>query len=599
MRKYLAILMLFTGLALPVVSLSGNVSASTQDFTITSFTADYYLKRDAQKVSSLDVKEVIVAEFPNFDQNHGILRSIPKTYQDHTVSLQIKSVANELGQAYNYSSTDQNDNRVLKIGDATKFVQGTTTYVIEYSLRNVISFPKDNSNANEFYWDVNGVEWPQSVGQVSAQLHIPSELSSELTGKQVCYAGLQGQNNRDCRVERVDLDTETLINASSQGLNSYENLSLVTEFKDDTFIMGPEIAAEKQRFLLLVITMLVTSLVLPVITFIVCFRKWQREGRDPKGKGVIIPEYVPPKKLNVLSSSFVLNQTFAPKAASAGIIELAVQGLLRINVIEKKKLFGKATEYEVEVMKDISHLESEQQLILDALFDGAITKGSKTNISTQQNKLFSTITKVNDNLAASLTTKGYFSSDPTKARKRFTTAGIIMIVLGFFLFILLPLSVGLFISAAIAFTFSTLMPSRTPLGVETRDYLQGLKDYIKMAEADRLAYLQSPQGAEKTPIDGKDPKQMVKLFESLLPYAMLFGLEKEWAKEFEGLYSQPPNWYNGNVSTFNAIALGNAVSGFSSANSVAFTSPSSSGSSGFGGGGSSGGGGGGGGGGGW
>jgi uncharacterized membrane protein len=92
---------------------------------------------------------------------------------------------------------------------------------------------------------------------------------------------------------------------------------------------------------------------------------------------------------------------------------------------------------------------------------------------------------------------------------------------------------------------------------------------------------------------------MIKLFEDLLPYAILFGLEKEWAKQFKDLYVQPPSWYNGTSGTFNSIYLANSLSSFNNVNAAAFTAPSSSDSSGFGGGGFSGGGGGGGGGGGW
>ena len=40
---------------------------STQDFTIRSFDADYYLSRDSQRISKLSVTEKIVAEFPAYD----------------------------------------------------------------------------------------------------------------------------------------------------------------------------------------------------------------------------------------------------------------------------------------------------------------------------------------------------------------------------------------------------------------------------------------------------------------------------------------------------------------------------------------------------
>jgi len=142
------------------------------------------------------------------------------------------------------------------------------------------------------------------------------------------------------------------------------------------------------------------------------------------------------------------------------------------------------------------------------------------------------------------------------------------------------------------------MPAKSTLGTEAKEYLLGLKEYIKLAEADRLKYLQSPEGA-KAYGDYSENTTKIKLFEKLLPYAIIFGLEKDWANSFKDIYSEPPDWYQGNWSTFNTAMLLGGVSGFADASSVSFAAPSSSGSSGFGGGGFSGGGGGGGGGGGW
>jgi len=81
---------------------------------------------------------------------------------------------------------------------------------------------------------------------------------------------------------------------------------------------------------------------------------------------------------------------------------------------------------------------------------------------------------------------------------------------------------------------------------------------------------------------------------------MLFGIEKQWAKQFAGLYGegQSPTWYSGH-NAFSPVLFASAITSFNSAATTSFSSPSSSGSSGYSGGGFSGGGGGGGGGGGW
>ncbi|MEB0015237.1 hypothetical protein QN416_26965, partial [Glaciimonas sp. Cout2] len=64
--------------------------------------------------------------------------------------------------------------------------------------------------------------------------------------------------------------------------------------------------------------------------------------------------------------------------------------------------------------------------------------------------------------------------------------------------------------------------------------------YIGVAETDRLRVLQSPQGALRSPyrpepgspemmVDPGQPLQVLKLYERLLPFAVLFGQEKDWS----------------------------------------------------------------------
>jgi uncharacterized membrane protein len=86
----------------------------------------------------------------------------------------------------------------------------------------------------------------------------------------------------------------------------------------------------------------------------------------------------------------------------------------------------------------------------------------------------------------------------------------------------------------------------------------------------------------------------------LLPFAIVLGVESQWAQQFADIYKAAPDWYAGNWTTFNSLYLVNGISsGVGTAVNTSFGAPQSSNSSGFGGGGFSGGGGGGGGGGGW
>jgi len=145
-----------------------------------------------------------------------------------------------------------------------------------------------------------------------------------------------------------------------------------------------------------------------------------------------------------------------------------------------------------------------------------------------------------------------------------------------------------------------IMGAPTPLGAKLMDGIDGLRQYMTLAEKDRMNMAGAPE---------MSPQH----FEKLLPYAVALGVEKPWSRAFEtwlaaaaagAAAAYAPSWYSGNFGSGN---FSDRIGGFSSsmASTIASTipAPPSSSSSGFSGGGSSGGfsggGGGGGGGGGW
>ena len=73
------------------------VPADVNAFSFESFAADYYLDTDAEGRSTLRTVETLVALFPDFDQNRGILRALVNTYQGHPTDISIVSVTDENG----------------------------------------------------------------------------------------------------------------------------------------------------------------------------------------------------------------------------------------------------------------------------------------------------------------------------------------------------------------------------------------------------------------------------------------------------------------------------------------------------------------------
>ncbi len=117
----------------------------------------------------------------------------------------------------------------------------------------------------------------------------------------------------------------------------------------------------------------------------------------------------------------------------------------------------------------------------------------------------------------------------------------------------------------------------------------GFREFMSRAERDRLERMKD-----------KD------LFSKFLPYAIALDIVDNWAKAFEGIYQEPPDWFTSPAGfrTFHPYTFSRSISAAtSSLGSAMFSAPRGSGISGggggFSGGGSSGGGFGGGGGGSW
>jgi uncharacterized membrane protein YgcG len=98
--------------------------------------------------------------------------------------------------------------------------------------------------------------------------------------------------------------------------------------------------------------------------------------------------------------------------------------------------------------------------------------------------------------------------------------------------------VVIILGSLVVIGFGGVPERRTQLGSEVLEHLQGLKDYLTIAEADRLKVLQSPEGAQRTRVDPNDKVAVVKLYEKLLPWAIVWGVESEWSKVLGEQYAQ-------------------------------------------------------------
>jgi len=553
------------------------VQASTSDFIIRDFQADYYLNKDSNGRSTLKTVEKITADFPSIDQNHGIERAIPQSYDGHTTHLDIQSVVDATGKNLDYSTSNQNDNLVLRIGDSGVYVHGLRDYVITYSQRDVTRYFVD-TKLDEFYWDTNGIAWSQPFDKVTARLHLGSAIQESRAGASKCYFGVEG-STAECSV----IQSDGVITASATKLGAAENLTIVVGFKPNTFSPYSMSVIDFIEKYSLFIAAAIVAILLGVMYWLKLTK-----GKGASGRGIIIAKYLPPSGVDVALSSVIVNKPAT--WAAAMYVDLAVRHKLKI--IELGGETKAKSSYSMEFITS-EGLTYTEKAVISILFGDDPQPGARYDIDPENVDLksASALTKTYRKVVRSATKGGYYVTD----RKLRSAMVALTILIGLQSFI--SGYVGI-IGIVVAIIIIVTTKPMSIQGRELFDYLKGLELYIKSAEEDRIKVLQSPQGADRTPVDTNNNEMLLHLYERVLPYAVLFGNEKEWTKALGRYYEQQstkPDWYAGN-GAFNAATFGVALSSFSdSAVSNSYVSSSSS----TGGGGFSGGGGGGGGGGGW
>jgi uncharacterized membrane protein len=554
-----------------------------QYFTINKFHSDIMIQED----SSIIVKETIDVEF--HQQRHGIYREIPFKYRDDfgkviTTPTRVLSVTDGSGKAWKYKVERIGSVINVRIGDARKYVEGRWTYIITYEVENVILFFRDH---DELYWNVTGNDWKAPIKEASALVF----LTTKEKGKNLMAAGYEGGygSKEECGYETYDNSGKFYTNRS---LKMGEGLTVV--FGWDKGLVSPP--SSWKKFWWAVNLKENWVFLLPIFSFIYMGSRWYRKGRDPKVRESITVMYEPPKfenqPLTPAEMGTLVDEKLDPRDITSTIVGLAVKGYLKIEETKKEGLiFDKADYYLKKVKNHDSNLSAFEIELMKALFP-AVLPG--TFISDLKNKFYTNLDILKKTLDGELIRKKYFLSSPEKVKNSYLAAGILVLVFAVLAFVFLIPNPGWkgivagILTGIPVLAFAKYMPAKTRAGASAYMDVLGFQEFMNRAEKDRLEKMGD-----------------MNLFSKFLPYAIALDVADNWAKAFEGIYQDPPDWYvsSGGFRTFTPYAFTHSLNSVTSdLSSAMFSAPrgsSGGGGGGFGGGGSSGGGFGGGGGGSW
>ena len=541
--------------------------ATVNDFYFKSATFDYYLEKAENGASHMRVVEVLTAVFPeDIDQNHGIERLIPTTYQGvNTLNVSSFSVTRN-GVAEKFTEQSKSGIATFRIGDANLYVRGEQVYRISYEFDNVILQPND-SNFQELYWDTNGTAWQQKFNSLTATVHLSDELLSAFTGMTSCYVGRYGSYGPTamsrCKTD-IDVDSKT-ITFSTEDLIAMENLTLDLAFYPETFYVKKDLKPY-------IIGTAIGASIIAIIAKAISNKKKAKARNAEKIALAESPkpvQYTPYPGLTVAQAKKIWIDAPYLDSKVASLMELAVNHRIELEKGEKESRFLKikSNAWKIHV-KNLAGASREQVIVLEILNGGKSVKdGDTIEIQNQSysSKVHTLSTSYTTTVETDLRNKHLLEQSANVEHRAFTSS-------------------------------YNKYETRTMEGIKVSNYIDGLKEYVELAEADRIKFLHSVKGADVS------HQGIVKLYEKLLPYAIIFKCEDSWLAELNKYYEFPdveePDWLATGLILSSSDFRSFETSTTSSVSSATISSDSG-GSSGGGGGGFSGGGGGGGGGGGW
>lgn len=530
----------------------------------------------------LNITETITVTF-NDSSSHGIYRYIPlssqSSYYDDDGSLQSKRYRNTISNfTYLNSKSSQNmyyidhsaygPYMVYRFGNSSQYAMANEKYTFCFSYDYDIGDDRISSK-DLFYFNIIGTGWDTTIGKLDFNITFPTTITSQ---NFTFYVGQYGQNNTgsDSRLSYTTLDKT--ISGTCTNIDYAEAVTIYSAFEQGYFSTAKNYTLD---IILLVLTLLVVGL---IILFYFKNRK-----TEPI---IDVVEFSAPQGLTPTQVGYLDDGKVTSDELTALVVYWASKGYVKLKQNDKS--------VDITKLKDLpDDAKEHEKIFFNGLFKGKETINSKklSNIDSSvgyeskkavENELencFKSSVKNKFNLLCagvillffSLFIKNSYQALDYHLQFVLFIGVTLMIILTSYaiknqtkksrakrLFILSSCSI-LLLSIMLAFAFSLdaycdvfgarfyliIVPflliftySRlefyTKQGREYLGHIRGLKNFIQVAEKDRMEAL---------------VKDNPELFYDILPYAYVLGVSDVYMDKFKDVSISPPSWYETDVFT--------------------------------------------------
>ena len=508
---------------------------------------NYEVTVQINRNGTLTVNEVIDYQFGE-EFKHGIYRDIPLRskrfgFDVHKSFVKMNWIKRD-GEDEEYTKNHFYEGIRYRIGSKTKLVNLDrigSRYELNYDIYNAV-FEKDG--IYQIYYNAIGQFWNVPIEEANVTIRFPDgqEIKKNEIEKLEVYTGSYGEKGENYGVSENNGE----INIGTRELEANNGLTFMLNLKTDK--ISPTLA-DKLKIVYLSNPAIIFLPILLLFLTIYSIITWKYFGKDPQGKSIIL-EFNPPKDISPMFAAYINGERDIVEIMNAGIFSLLSKGFIKASKINNEIKYNKNVK---SVYTQNMELEEEERMLLDALsskkddiFDSEkrlyntgekiikILKDKYHQIVYKSNNsflvpfylatpifmifIFSQVNFEILNIFIILYILIMFGSFFYKiwiiTSKRLLAGIMIVIILGisFYrgidIFILTSYFVALFTIYAI------LIGKYTNEGIRKKEYLKGMKMYIKTAEENQIKQFSSIN-------------ELVKYFNGILPFAVALGVKNE------------------------------------------------------------------------
>ena len=511
---------------------------------------NYEVTVQINKNGTLTVNEVIDYQFGE-EFKHGIYRDIPLRskrfgFDVHKSFIKMNWIKRD-GKDEEYTKNHFYEGIRYRIGSETELVNLYKTesiYELNYDIYNAV-FEKDG--IYQVYYNAIGQFWNVPIEQASVIIRFPDgqKIKKNEIEKLEVYTGSYGEKGENYDI----LENDEEIHISTKELEAKNGLTFMLNLKTDK--ISPTLVDKLKIVYLSNPAIIILPFLLLFLT-IYSIVTWKFFGKDPQGKSVI-PEFNLPKDISPMFAAYINGERDTVEILNAGIFTLLTKGFIVANRVNGEIKYNKEskTAYTQE-----TELAEEERILLDALSsekndifgsEKRIYNKANSIIEILKDKYHKIIYKNNGSFlvpfycAAPVFMIFIFSQTNFEIFNTFIILYILITLGSFFHRIWITVSkkllIGLLIIVILGvsfyqgieiFVFTTyfvilfivyakLIGKYTNEGLRKKEYLKGMKMYIKTAEENQIRKFDNV-------------KELIEYFNGILPFAVALGVKNEAIK---------------------------------------------------------------------